>query len=280
MGRSTLRQEPAPESLRAGQAGPDRTLFSRFENKYLVPSESVQAMRRWLAPFVRPDEYAATRPDYKYPICSLYLDSSDLTLYKTTVQGIKNRFKIRVRSYSEDPRMPVYCEIKRRMNGVILKRRARIDREHISTVLAGGLPEGGALPPPSRGALEEFRASTLSSRAHPVMRVRYLREAYVSRAGDPVRVTFDTGLSGCPTKESCTDFAQGEWLSVPLRGTILEIKFTERYPSWIADLIRAFELQKRSIAKYILCINRARHEAPGLAISTAFSGAHAAGIES
>lgn len=272
-------QGPVPETRRAGQAGTDRVLFSRFENKYVVPADVVPAMRRWLAPFVRPDDYAAMHPGFRYPICSLYIDSGDLALYKTTVHGIKNRFKLRVRSYYEDPLMPVYCEVKRRMNGVILKRRARVDREHVPGVLDGRLPKGDAVPAAFRGALEEFRALTLSARARPVIRVRYLREAYISKGGDPVRVTFDTALSGCPTSAYCTSFTEGRWLDVSLGGTIVEIKFTERYPSWIADLIRLFEMQKRSVAKYVLCINRARHERPTIGRPTAFPRMHPERIE-
>ena len=40
-----------------------------------------------------------------------------------------------------------------------------------------------------------------------------------------------------------------------LRGTILELKFTDRFPDWMGDLVRAFDLQRTSVSKYCLCID-------------------------
>ena len=53
-------------------------------------------------------------------ITSLYLDSSALHLYRQTVQGIKNRFKLRIRFYDDNPGNPAFLEIKRRVTDVII----------------------------------------------------------------------------------------------------------------------------------------------------------------
>ena len=82
----------------------DPTLASRYECKYQISPMVVSALREFIQPFMRPDPFAALREDNRYPICSLYLDSEDLVLYQQTVGGHKNRFKLRVRSYSDDPR--------------------------------------------------------------------------------------------------------------------------------------------------------------------------------
>ena len=256
MPRSTAPPEPVPEAAWALHNGHDRTLFSRFENKYIVPAGQVEPMRRFLAPFVRPDDYARQRPGFAYPICSLYLDTPDLALYNSTVRGVKNRFKLRIRSYGDDPLMPVYAEIKRRVNGVILKRRGRLDRERVAPLLEGRLPGGDWAYPGSGPALEEFRSLVTTCGAGPFLRVRYRREAYIARAGDPVRVTFDTELSGAVTQDVDLSHGPGNWATVPLRGVIVEIKFTDFFPCWIGDLVRTFQLQKQSVPKYILCVRR------------------------
>jgi len=79
------------------ELGIDRTLHSRFECKYMVNSLLVPEIRQYIQPFVEPDRFAALHPGYRYPICSLYLDTDDLALYMQTVGGLKNRFKLRVR---------------------------------------------------------------------------------------------------------------------------------------------------------------------------------------
>ena len=60
-----------------------------------------------------------------YRICSLYIDSPQLFLYNQTVLGEKNRFKLRIRFYDDDPAHPAFLEIKRRVTDVILKETRR-----------------------------------------------------------------------------------------------------------------------------------------------------------
>ena len=40
---------------------------------------------------------------------------------------------------------------------------------------------------------------------------------------------------------------------VPLQGVILELKFTDRCPSWLGDIIRSLDLRRRSFSKYSTC---------------------------
>ena len=95
-------------------SSPDRTLISRYECKYFVPMDALVGIRMMSRPFVRPDHYAKTRPGYRYPLSSLYLDSPGLELYQTTVEGQRNRYKLRVRSYSDAPDGKIFFEVKRR----------------------------------------------------------------------------------------------------------------------------------------------------------------------
>lgn len=232
----------------------DGTLLSRYECKYLVSEEMAQEIRLWTAGFVEPDPFARRRPDRRYPICSLYLDSPDLRLYRTTVEGHKNRFKLRIRTYTENPRDPAFLEIKRRVDQVVLKRRAKVERHCIPELLTGRPAAAARALPPDAA---EFLSTSLFSHARPCMRILYLREAYNSRNGDPVRITFDTELRCCPT--SVLDLSHGspDWRPVPLPGVILEIKFTDLYPSWVGELIGRFELHRQSVAKYILGVDEA-----------------------
>ena len=109
----------------------------------------------------------------------------------------------------------------------------------------------------------------LTTGVKPVMRVRYEREAYVSRAGDPVRVTFDTMLRGSFTTSCELSLDAGRWTDIRVGGVILEIKFTDHFPTWIGDLVRMFQLQKRSVAKYVMCILHGRPGGLGRAVRQA-----------
>src|SRR5437762_13887744 len=78
----------------------DRMQQSRFELKYLIPEETALLVRDFVRSYLQMDEYSVGRPNYSYPVHSLYLDSQQLKLYWDTINGDKNRFKLRLRYYS------------------------------------------------------------------------------------------------------------------------------------------------------------------------------------
>src|SRR6266567_3975282 len=87
------------------------------------------------------DEFGVGKPNYSYPVHSLYLDSDNLEIYWRTVNGDKNRFKLRLRYYTDHPDTPVFFEIKRRMKDVILKQRGGVRQSAVPLLLSGQLPE-------------------------------------------------------------------------------------------------------------------------------------------
>jgi hypothetical protein len=78
-----------------------------------------------------------------------------------------------------------------------------------------------------------------------------MREAYEALGNEPVRVTIDTELMHAITLDPDFRRIPGRWTATPLDGSILEIKFTERFPWWVQDLIRSFGLFQQAVPKYI-----------------------------
>src|SRR5882672_12799942 len=115
----------------------DRMQQSRFELKYLIPEDTALKVRDFVRCYLDFDEYSVGKPNYSYPVHSLYLDSDDLKLYWDTINGDKNRFKLRLRYYSTNADTPVFFEIKRRMNNCILKQRGGIPQDSINHLLSG-----------------------------------------------------------------------------------------------------------------------------------------------
>ncbi len=251
-------------------ARPDLTLRSRYECKYLIDPEQASGIRQFLSAFAEPDPYAARRPDLRYPICSLYLDSPDLALFQQTVGGDKNRFKLRVRTYSDDPAVPLFFEVKRRFNGIVSKQRAAVDRETAARLLADerALDVENA-PDAVRHELQAFLQRRSLTDARPVVKVKYMREAYQSRGGDPVRVTLDDELCHAVALDGNLGLDAGRWVRTPVSGTILELKYTELCPDWIRDLVRTFGLRQQPVPKYVMCLEDLMGRGRASAISLA-----------
>ena len=116
-----------------------------------------------------------------YPIVSLYLDSDDLQLCQESLRGHKNRFKLRIRSYTDEPDYPRFFEIKRRINTIINKSRARVMDRDLPTLLAGL-----CLPPQNYTAdidsINQFQLYMKSIQARPVMAIAIFRPTVVQKS--------------------------------------------------------------------------------------------------
>ena len=123
-------------------ASEDKAQRSRREIKYLVREDTALAVRAFVSCYLEPDEFALGRVDNSYPVHSLYLDSNNLDTYRASFeQGMRNRFKLRIRYYDDDPASPVFFEVKRRINEGILKQRARVRRDAVHALLMGESPK-------------------------------------------------------------------------------------------------------------------------------------------
>ncbi len=234
----------------------DRTLTSRFELKYLIPSSDVPALRRYIAPFVHPDPYAAVRPDHTYEISSLYLDTPDLLLCHMTHQGIKNRFKLRIRCYCDDPAAPVFFEVKRRVNKTISKRRARMSRAEACRALTAVFAHDGPGVAATSPEAQDFLGLVAALEARPVCRVRYRREAYEATSGAPLRITFDYAVEHLKTDAFELSMNGPGWRSSGIEPVILEVKYTNAFAPWLGDFVQRFDLAPLSVAKYVLSVER------------------------
>jgi hypothetical protein len=257
-GPSLLRFTPALPSFRPGRGlHQDITLASRYECKYIIDPSLVGALRQYIQPFMKPDHYAAKHEGYCYPICSLYLDSLGLNLYQQTIDGTHNRFKLRVRTYSDEENGPVFYEVKQKLNNIVRKRRARLTRAQSRLLQESSCPSISlaAIPLDQQADVEYFQHSVRLSDARPVVKIKYMREAYEAKGGDPVRITLDTDLTHTSTLGHELSHAKGRWIHTPLSGVILEFKFTNRFPMWLQEMVRFFNIKQQSVPKYIMAVD-------------------------
>ena len=234
--------------------GKDKLQTSRFELKYLVTEHNALLVREYIRQYLELDENGVGKPNYSYAVHSVYLDSDDLKTYWSTINGDKNRFKLRLRFYNTNPDTPVFFEIKRRMNNCIMKQRGAVRREAVPILLAGQLPEPNYIcskDPKHIAALQNFCHLMQMIDAKPKVHIGYLREAYVPHDDNSARVTLDRDVR---TEPEPVIRLQTEFLNprpVWDDDVILELKFTNRFPEWFADLVRVFNLRQCGAAKYV-----------------------------
>ncbi|PAW84130.1 MAG: hypothetical protein B9S33_12380 [Pedosphaera sp. Tous-C6FEB] len=228
--------------------------LQRWELKYIIPETTAQAVRRFISAYTVLDDFGVGKPDNSYPIHSLYLDSEALTIYWHTINGNKNRFKLRLRFYDNEPDSPVFFEIKRRMNNAILKQRGGVRRKSVDNILAGHLPQPDHLVkqgnPKELVALQRFSQYLKEYKAVPKAHIHYLREAWVSPYDNSLRVTFDRNVLISAEPTARLETAQINPTCVFGKDVVLEFKFTGRFPDFLRECTRVFGLTTTTAAKY------------------------------
>ena len=234
----------------------DRMQKQRFELKYLISETTALYVRDFVRQYLDFDEYSVGQPNFSYPVHSLYIDSDDLKLYWSTINGDKNRFKLRLRYYSTHSDSPVFFEIKRRVNNCIMKQRGGVKQDCVPSLLKGHLPQTEHLVsknPNGHVALQSFCELSHRLHARPKVHIFYMREAYVSD-DDNVRVTLDRNVYG----EANLGYSIKTEMEHPVmtfpNQVILELKFTNRFPDWFRELVRVFGVMQCGAAKYCECV--------------------------
>lgn len=231
----------------------DKLQRQRFELKYRISESKAQQIRFFVQNYLPCDSYGITQPDLSYSVNSLYIDSAELKTFQDTINGDRNRFKLRIRYYDYSD-SPVFFEIKRRHDKVIRKKRAQVHREAVEDLLAGHFPTMDHLvhkTAEQKEVLDEFSYLQNLMIAKPTMHVSYKREAYEPLESNAVRVTFDREVKSKDVKGRCILTEEPGHFNVFGDNVILELKFTDRFPNWLQKMTQLFHLRKESAAKYV-----------------------------
>jgi hypothetical protein len=226
---------------------------SRFELKYLVTEDVAVRVRDFVRCYLNIDEYSVGKPNFAYPVHSLYLDSDNLEIYWRTVNGDKNRFKLRLRYYSDQPDTPVFFEIKRRMKDIILKQRGGVKQPSVPLLLQGQFPAPEHMvSKDAKGLVSVQKFVKLMTQLHakPKSHIYYKREAYVSD-DDEVRVTMDRDVYSEPNLTPNIKVKMENPVHAFKGVVILELKFTNRFPNWFRELVRMANAMQTGAAKYL-----------------------------
>ncbi len=234
--------------------------LERYEMKFTIPLELTDAISDFASIYCSPDQYSLRAEKGFYRVNNLYLDSPGYLFLKKRIEGAENRFNMRVRSYGDHPLMPYFLEIKQKFGNVIRKYRTSVSDEEWYKVWTEPGFESREKKDESAAAKnrELFERMIFTYNVEPKVLTQYVRKAYVSDVDDYARVTFDMDMRFMPESEYNLVPREREMVSCdaetvfdPGCSVILELKcYTSQVPLWMIDLIRYFDLQRRSFSKY------------------------------
>lgn len=191
--------------------------------------------------------YDVHQKDDCYLIRSLYFDTFDNQCFYENAAGVDNRKKYRIRTYNNSDQK-IHFEIKEKTHSKTKKTSYPLTRKECDSFLEGT----GNLTVGSSPVLNEIFMEEQLHLLHPVVTVEYERTAFTYPVGN-VRITFDRNISAIP---KIPDFFSAHPAKRPVMPSgvhVLEVKYDELLPDFIAQTIDIGNLRQTACSKYYLC---------------------------
>ena len=212
--------------------------FKRHELKYQLSEEQYARLMQVMAPFMVPDAWGAST------VCNVYFDTPTSLLIRRSIEKPAYKEKMRVRSYgTPDPDTPVFFELKKKSEGIVYKRRSKMEPERIERFLrCEGDPQN-----------QIERELDFSVRRYgglePAMFIAYDREAFYARDDHDFRMTFDRRVRYRTTDVNLSSGDYGTQI-LPNGRVLLEVKCAAAMPLWLVRFFSAEHIYKTSFSKY------------------------------
>jgi len=213
--------------------------MKRYELKYILSAEQVEALRRGLEGHMEVDAYGLTS------IASLYYDTPDYRLIRYSIEKPEFKEKIRLRSYGlAKPDSTVFLELKRKAYGIVYKRRVPTTQSAVKRFFnyEGDICADGQIA----REISYFRG--FYKKLVPACLIIYDRTAYFEPGGD-LRLTIDYNPRYRVERLDLSSGMDGVSL-LPEGAAILEVKVQQAIPLWLTSIFDGAKIYKGSFSKY------------------------------
>jgi len=221
-----------------------KKVFERKETKYLLTNSQFTDFLKDLEKRMTIDEFGL------HTIQSLYYDTNDDYFIKRSIEKPRYKEKFRVRSYGQaSSEKLVFLEMKKKVNGIVYKRRLPLSYEEYNVWEAtGALPERVEK---TQLANEISWLFQTNPELHAKVLIAYDRLSLFDEEDETFRVTFDQKIRfrnqwlelDRDTYERCEPVAKEV-------DVLMEVKAMGAYPLWFSHLLTEHHVYKASFSKY------------------------------
>jgi len=214
-------------------------VMKRYEMKYILSGSQTEYFKKAVEGHMKIDKFGLTS------IASLYYDTPNYRLIRTSIEKPPFKEKIRLRSYGiATEQSPVFLELKRKAYGIVYKRRVQSTIPLVDKFFrgVGDICAGGQI----NREITTFR--DFYENLAPACLIIYDRIAYFQPDGD-LRLTIDHNPRYRYDDLDLTTSMDGNSL-LPQGSTILEVKVQQAVPLWLSEILTKGKIYKGSFSKY------------------------------
>ncbi len=228
----------------------DNEIFSRFEFKYIIKRSVSEAIQNEVKNFTKIDGYANNKG--KYLVRSLYFDNNLFSNFHDKIDGVKKRYKFRIRTYTDHDNLntPLFLEMKGRNNLRTYKIRTQINKNDLNFFYK----QKNLLDLKSKylnnKLIEQYIFDYYKKKIIPKVLIDYNRLPLINKNGLYFRLTFDSDIKACSSNNIFS--RDNSWKICIAGNDILEVKFDFTIPPWFHRIIQSYQLKRISVSKFVI----------------------------
>lgn len=222
--------------------------FKRYEKKFLLSSEQYEALIPKLLDYMDWDKHCLG--GNKYSIYNIYYDTVNSDVIRHSISKPYYKEKLRLRSYRvpKSPKDKVFLELKKKINGIVNKRRVVLTLEE-----AKGFIEHGIHPVAndymSEQVINEIAYYLKHEPVKPTVYIGYKRHAFFAKDDPDFRLTFDSSI--LTRREDLT--LEGGYFGEDIleeNQYLMEVKILGAMPLWFTKILSELEIYNTHFSKY------------------------------
>ncbi|NLL29609.1 MAG: polyphosphate polymerase domain-containing protein [Clostridiales bacterium] len=222
--------------------------FKRYEKKFILTKKQYDLLIPLLSQYMNLDKFC--KGGKNYSIYNIYYDTDDNSIIRHSIDKPYYKEKLRLRSYSipKSKNDTVFLELKKKINGIVNKRRVVITlNEAYKFLESGQRPETKDYV--SNQVLNEIEyhlsKNTITSKVY----ISYSRKAFFAKDDHDFRITFDSKIT---TRRDDLDLEKGNYGEDLLGPNIylMEVKILGAIPVWFTKILSDLKIYNSHFSKY------------------------------
>ena len=208
--------------------------FKRYEKKFMLDRPRYDALLKRLGEFMEFDKHCL---DGTYKICNIYFDTENNDVIRHSVSKPYYKEKLRLRCYGtpENDNATVFLELKRKIDGIVSKRRVIMTYGEAKKYLrCGEIPDNANTL--TRQVFREIDWFMKNNPVKPAAYISYDRIAMFAKDNPQFRLTFDTNILTRRSDLTLSAGSYGQQL-LPPDTFLMEIKIADALPMNVARIL-------------------------------------------
>lgn len=223
--------------------------FERQEIKFMLNMEQYAALLEEIHLYMIPDKYCIGGKDYG--IYNVYYDTEDDYLIRESIEKPYYKEKIRLRSYFSPagPDDRVFLEIKKKVGGVVTKRRVTMTLSEADAYLQHRKKPVDLSKYSQKQIFSELDVFLSRYPVVPKQYISYQREAFFGKDDSTFRLTLDRQITERRYDLSLSQESYGSQIIAPNQ-RLMEVKISGAMPLWLSKKLAELKIYKISFSKY------------------------------